>query len=94
MPALPRVVPALLLGLLLTPPAHAAEPFSPQVLEAAREVRDRAVVDDVGYEMLRTFDKVDPQGLRENIAAYGTLAYLAAQYEGDFGRAFKPKPSR
>jgi hypothetical protein len=38
-----------------------------------------------------TFDKVDPALLRQNVAAFATLACLAAQYPGDFGRAVKPK---
>ncbi|TCO42839.1 Zn-dependent M28 family amino/carboxypeptidase [Dokdonella fugitiva] len=32
-----------------------------------------------------TLDKIDPEQLRQNVAAYVVTAYLAAQAEGDFG---------
>lgn len=32
-----------------------------------------------------TLDKIDPEALRQNVAAYVVLTYLAAQAEGDFG---------
>lgn len=32
-----------------------------------------------------TFDKIDPEQLRQNVAAYVVVAYLAAQAQGDFG---------
>lgn len=32
-----------------------------------------------------TFDKIDPEQLRQNVAAYAVVAYLAAQAQGDFG---------
>jgi len=38
-----------------------------------------------------TFDKVDAQQLRQNVACYATIAYLAAEYDGDLGRAPKAK---
>ena len=34
-----------------------------------------------------TLDKIDPQALAQNVAAYTVFAYLAAQAEGDFGSA-------
>lgn len=34
-----------------------------------------------------TLDKIDPEQLRQNVAAYVVAAYLAAQAEGDFGSA-------
>jgi hypothetical protein len=34
-----------------------------------------------------TLDKVDPEALRQNVAAYAVFAYLAAQAQGDFGSA-------
>jgi len=37
-----------------------------------------------------TFDKIDPQALAQNVAAYAVFAYLAASAEGDFGSAAKP----
>ena len=35
-------------------PTPAAEPFSPAVLEEARALRERALTDDAGYELLRS----------------------------------------
>ena len=37
-----------------------------------------------------TLDKIDPQALAQNVAAYAVFAYLAAEAEGDFGSAPKP----
>ncbi|MFC4820854.1 M28 family peptidase [Dokdonella ginsengisoli] len=34
-----------------------------------------------------TLDKIDPEQLRQNVAAYAVVAYLAAQANGDFGSA-------
>jgi carboxypeptidase Q len=34
-----------------------------------------------------TFDKIDPQQLRHNVACYAALAYLVADLDGDLGRA-------
>jgi hypothetical protein len=34
-----------------------------------------------------TLDKIDPEQLRQNVAAYAVAMYLAAQAEGDFGSA-------
>lgn len=34
-----------------------------------------------------TLDKVDPEQLRQNVAAYVVVAYLAAEAQGDFGSA-------
>lgn len=36
-----------------------------------------------------TFDKVDRQAIRQNVAAFAALAYMAAQYDGSFGSAKK-----
>ena len=55
---------------------------------------DAAPYFDLHHTANDTFDKVDPALLRQNVAAYATLAYLAAQYPGDFGRAPKPKRAR
>jgi len=37
-----------------------------------------------------TLDKIDPAALKQNVAAYAVFAYLAAQAEGDFGKAPAP----
>ncbi|MGB4859864.1 MAG: M20/M25/M40 family metallo-hydrolase, partial [Dokdonella sp.] len=34
-----------------------------------------------------TLDKIDPEQLRQNVAAYVVVAYLAAEADGDFGSA-------
>lgn len=39
-----------------------------------------------------TLDKVDPEALKQNVAAYVVFAYLAAQSRGDFGFGLKPEP--
>jgi carboxypeptidase Q len=52
---------------------------------------DAAPYFDLHHTANDTFDKIDPALLRQNVAAFATLAYLAAQYPGDFGRAVKPK---
>ena len=40
-----------------------------------------------------TLDKIDPQALAQNVAAYTVFAYLAADAQGDFGSALKaPTP--
>lgn len=36
-----------------------------------------------------TLDKIDPEALAQNVAAYAVFAYLAASAEGDFGSALK-----
>jgi len=52
---------------------------------------DAAPYFDLHHTANDTFDKIDPALLRQNVAAFATLACLAAQYPGDFGRAVKPK---
>lgn len=37
-----------------------------------------------------TLDKIDPQALAQNVAAYAVFAYLSADAQGDFGSAPKP----
>lgn len=39
-----------------------------------------------------TLDKIDPKDLDQNVAAWATVAYGAAEMQGDFGRA--PEPTR
>ena len=38
-----------------------------------------------------TLDKIDPEALRQNTAAYVIFAYLSAQMNGDFGTGFHQK---
>ncbi|TMQ47246.1 MAG: peptidase M28 family protein, partial [Candidatus Eisenbacteria bacterium] len=49
-----RWVPSIILGLLIFRPARAAEPFPEARLEDARAIRERALQDDVAYELLRS----------------------------------------
>ncbi len=41
-----------------------------------------------------TLDKVDPKDLDQNVAAWATVAYIAAEMAGDFGRAPAPPARR
>ena len=45
---------------------------------------------DLHHNANDTLDKVDPEALAQNTAAYVVFAYLAAEAEGDFGSAPKP----
>jgi Zn-dependent M28 family amino/carboxypeptidase len=47
---------------------------------------DAAPYFDLHHTANDTLDKVDPQLVRVNVAAYAAIAYLAAQAEGAFGR--------
>jgi len=40
---------------------------------------------DLHHTANDTLDKVDPEALKQNIAAYAVFAYLSAQHPGDFG---------
>ncbi|MBX3702012.1 MAG: M20/M25/M40 family metallo-hydrolase [Dokdonella sp.] len=40
---------------------------------------------DLHHTANDTFDKIDPANLRQNVAVYAVVAYLAAQAQGDFG---------
>jgi carboxypeptidase Q len=40
-----------------------------------------------------TLDKADPKDLDQNVAAWATVAYVAAEMAGDFGKAPAP-PAR
>lgn len=42
---------------------------------------------DVHHTAEDTLDKIDPQVLRQNVAAYAVFAWLASQADGDFGSA-------
>jgi hypothetical protein len=56
---------------------------------------DAAPYFDLHHTANDTFDKVDPEPLRQNVAAYATIAYLAAMVDGGLGRLPKtPPPAR
>lgn len=44
---------------------------------------------DLHHNADDTLDKVDPEDIAQNVAAYAVFAYLAAEAEGDFGSAPK-----
>ncbi len=52
---------------------------------------DAAPYFDLHHTANDTFDKVDPQLVRQNVAAYAVIAYLAAEAEGGFGRVPVPR---
>ena len=41
-----------------------------------------------------TMDKIDPKDLDQNVAAWATVAYAAAEVPGNFGKAPAPRPRR
>ena len=53
---------------------------------------DAAPYFDLHHSANDTFDKIDPELLRRNIAAFATIAYLATQAESGFGRLEIKKP--
>ncbi|MHB8913158.1 MAG: M28 family peptidase, partial [Lysobacter sp.] len=65
-------------------------PFAAQGLAWARLAQDGSDYFDLHHTPDDTFDKIDPQALAQNVAAYAVFAYLAASAEGDFGSAAKP----
>jgi len=49
---------------------------------------------DVHHTANDTMDKVDPQALRQSVAAYAISAWLGAQYSGQWEAVTAPKPPR
>jgi len=45
---------------------------------------------DLHHNADDTLDKVDPDDLAQNVAAYAVLSWLAAEAEGGFGSAPRP----
>lgn len=45
---------------------------------------------DLHHNADDTLDKIDPEALAQNVAAYTVFAYLAAEADGDFGSVPKP----
>ena len=45
---------------------------------------------DLHHNAEDTLDKIDPQALAQNVAAYAVFTWLAAQADGGFGSALKP----
>lgn len=75
-------------------PGPDISPFAEQGLAWARLAQDGTDYFDLHHTPDDTFDKIDPQALAQNVAAYAVFAYLAASAEGDFGsrRTAPPAP--
>lgn len=71
-------------------PGPDISPFAAQGMAWARLAQDGTDYFDLHHTPDDTFDKIDPQALAQNVAAYAVFAYLAASAEGDFGSAAKP----
>ena len=60
-------------------------PFNAVGMACAGLAQDGTDYFDLHHTPDDTLDKVDPQALAQNVAAYSVFAYLAADAEGDFG---------
>lgn len=60
----------------------------------ARLAQDGTDYFDLHHTPDDTFDKIDPQALAQNVAAYAVFAYLAASAEGDFGSRPSATPTK
>jgi hypothetical protein len=49
---------------------------------------------DVHHTANDTLSQVDPQALRQSVAAFGVTVWLSAQYSGNWERVTEPKPPR
>ncbi|TWI09045.1 M28 family peptidase [Aerolutibacter ruishenii] len=85
------------LGIAHTPgeggPGPDISPFAANGLAWARLAQDGSDYFDLHHTPDDTFDKIDPQALAQNVAAYAVFAYLAAQADGDFGSAPNTAPN-
>ena len=81
------------LGIEHTPgkggPGPDISPFAADGLAWARLAQDGTDYFDLHHTPDDTFDKIDPQALAQNVAAYAVFAYLAASAEGGFGSEAK-----
>ncbi len=66
-------------------------PFAAEGLSWAWLGQDGTDYFDLHHNADDTFDKIVPQALAQNVAAYAVFAYLAAEAEGDFGSAPKAR---
>ncbi len=77
------------LGIAYTPgeggPGPDVGPIAEKGMAWARLAQDGTDYFDLHHTPDDTFDKIDPQALAQNVAAYAVFAYLAASAEGDFG---------
>lgn len=81
------------LGIAHTPgqggPGPDISPFAERGLAWATLRQDGTDYFDYHHTPDDTLDKIDPQALAQNVAAYAVFVYLAAEAEGDFGSAPK-----
>ena len=79
------------LGIAYTPgeggPGPDISPFASQGLAWGNLRQDGTDYFDYHHTPDDTLDKIDPQALAQNVAAYAVFAYLAASADGDFGSA-------
>ncbi|WP_147652548.1 M28 family peptidase [Vulcaniibacterium gelatinicum] len=92
--AVRRIAQALApLGIAHTPgeggPGPDISPFAERGLAWAALRQDGTDYFDYHHTPDDTLDKINPQALAQNVAAYAVFAYLAAEAEGDFGSAPK-----
>ncbi|GAA5078463.1 M28 family peptidase [Lysobacter panacisoli] len=77
------------LGIAYTPgqggPGPDVGPSAQNGVAWARLAQDGTDYFDLHHTPDDTFDKIDPQALAQNVAAYAVFAYLAASADGDFG---------
>ncbi|MGY0505130.1 M28 family peptidase [Luteimonas sp. e5] len=69
-------------------------PFAPYGVAWATLHQDGTDYFDYHHTPDDTLDKIDPQAIAQNVAAYAVFAYLAAQAEGDFGSQRKDPEQR
>lgn len=77
------------LGIVFTPdqggPGPDISPFAGDGLAWAALRQDGTDYFDLHHTPDDTFDKIEPEAMAQNVAAYAVFAYLAASAEGDFG---------
>lgn len=69
-------------------------PLGPARVPIMSLAQDATRYFDLHHTANDTPDKIDPKDLDQNVAAWAALAYVAAEREGDFGRAPEPKAER
>jgi len=81
------------LGIAYTPgeggPGPDISPFAGKGMAWAALRQDGTDYFDLHHTPDDTFDKIDPEALAQNVAAYTVFAYLAASADGDFGSELK-----
>lgn len=67
-------------------------PLAPARVPVMSLSQDGTTYFDYHHTANDTLDKVDAKALDQNVAAWVTFAYVAAEMEGDFGRGPEPQP--